>query len=152
MRTGLVEIQPAFVAEMMAHVLPSEPGEFGEVIFFPERPPSGQLRVEAIDLRAFGDTGFAWQATAVVDESRVYESQAPVPLVPEAIERLHQGVNAYAFLLFRLAGLHAKRELATHVQSRHLREAAKTIIAADAAGLGLVETAAAAGGGYPPRH
>jgi hypothetical protein len=147
-RAGLTEIPPEFVAEMLAQTLPSESNDFDEVVFFPERPAAGQLLVEAIDLQAFADTGFAWQAMAVVDEARVYADAVPVPLGPAAIDRLHEGVNAYAFLLYRLAGLHAKRELATHVQSRHLREAAKTIIAADATDLALVEIPSAPGGPF----
>ncbi len=99
----------------------------GEVVFFPDAARDDGLILEAVDLRVFADTGFAWGVLAAVDETALVEDRSPTPLAADAIEAFHEGVNAYALLLFRTAGLHAKAELAEHIQTRHLRAAGKTL-------------------------
>ncbi len=131
-QTGLGVVTPDFVAGLLAHSLPASANEFGELIFFPAAPPAGRLAVETIDLESFAATGVAWRALSDLDEGALYPAGDPRPLSDAALERLHDGVNAYALLVLRLAGLHARSELEPHVATRHLRAAARTIVAADA--------------------
>jgi len=126
-QTGLEVIPADFVDGLMAQVLPREATPYGELVFFPQQPPTGRLVVETVDLEAFADSGFAWQILSAIDPASLATAESPVPMEPEAIDAFHAGINAYALLLLRVAGLHAKRELASHVQTRHLRAAAKTL-------------------------
>jgi enediyne biosynthesis protein E4 len=128
-QAGLDVVPGPFVDGLMERVLPSETNAWGEVIFFPERPPAGRPIVEAVDLRAFSDTGFAWQILAAIEPAAFDGAPGTVPLTPEAIDAFQRGINAYALLLLRVAGLHAKLEHAPYVQTFHLREAGKTLTA-----------------------
>jgi len=133
-QAGGSSIQPDLVNGLIGHVFPVEATGYGELAFFPDEAESGRLLLESVDLAVFSDTGLAWQVLTALDEAALAGDQV-IPLEPSAIDAFQQGINTYALLLLRLAGLHAKRDLDAHVQSRHLREAGKTLAAATAEGL-----------------
>lgn len=126
-QAGSPEISVAHVEWVLARVLPNQPTEFKEVVYFPQAPASEQLIVEAIDLQAFADTGFSWQVLGQLAESDALQGQEALPMSADAARRLSRGLTSYGILILRLGAMHARQEFAREVGSRHLRAAAKTL-------------------------
>jgi hypothetical protein len=144
--TSAEVIEAGLVQGLMRQVLPAAPPAHGEIVFLPAPPDGRGLTIEVVDLQVFADTGFAWGVLAAIDDTVLVANASPTPLTAAAIEAFHEGINAYALLLFRTAGLHAKNELASHIQTRHLRAAGKTLASGTVADL-LEEPAALPTGG-----
>lgn len=127
----LTVIPPEFVDGLMARVVPALANGYDEMVFFPQQPPGRRLTVETADLAAFAETGFAWQVIAALDPEALESTGSSRPLTEAAADAFHRGLNAYGLLLVRVAGLHAARDLAPHLQTRHLRAAAKTLASSE---------------------
>ncbi len=126
-RLGVDAVRPELVDSLFAEALPMASDRFGETRAFVDRAVDRQVVVDTIDFEVLADTGFAWRVLGALDAAAAAPGDELRPLTVEAIDAFHRGVNAYALLLWRIAGLEAKAEKAAHVESRHLRAAAKSL-------------------------
>jgi hypothetical protein len=147
-QTGLSVVPAELVDQLMAQALPAEANSYGEIVFFPQRPPASRIVVEEVDLEAFSDTGFAWQILSAIDPAALDGASGAVPLSAEAIDAFQRGISTYALLLLRVAGLHAKRQLAANVLTHHVREAGKTLAGSGAEGALQAEPRIVEGGPF----
>ena len=122
---GSASIESSQIRSILSSVLPVRATPYREFLYFPEAPHP--LKVEAIDLQAFFDTGFAWSVLIHLAESEIQPDPSALPLPSDATRALAVGVNQYGLLLLRIGGLQARLDFAPYLQSRHLRAAGKTI-------------------------
>ncbi len=108
-------------------VLPRTIEPWGEVIFFPQ-VEARRLVLEEIDLRALRDTGFVWEILGHVVETEVLPDPEALPMTQEAAVAFGDTVNAFGLLLLRVAGIHARTDLAPYVGTQHLRLAGRSIV------------------------
>jgi hypothetical protein len=127
--SGNDEIQATHVQRAVATLLPRRPTEFKTAVFFPLAARDEQLEIEIVDLEAFAHTPFPWSAMIEFEASRRSLGGAALPLTEEALPGFAQGLSDYGLLLFRLAGVIAREELARELSSPHLRQAEKAIAA-----------------------
>lgn len=147
-REGTPTVELALSREVLAGLLPSSTTPYGEVVYFPVRPPSGRLVMEVADTMAFAQTGFGWEVLAALDPAALMGGAPARPIEPAAIDALHDTTSLYALMLFRLAGLHAEAELAPYIQTRHLRAAGATIATQNAEGLVAAPASPTSGGPF----
>ncbi len=125
--SGATRVTPAHVEAVARSLLPTGASrEADRLVFFPEAEP---VVLETWDLEALLDTGLAWEALGNLAEAEILRNPGALPLRDDAATALAEQVNRYGLLVFRLAGRHAKAQLAPHVRTSHLRDAGKTIAA-----------------------
>jgi enediyne biosynthesis protein E4 len=117
-------IRRAHVRAATDRLLPRRTNEWEEIVYFPRVEPTP---LETWDLQAFLDVGLAWEVLASLAEVEATPQGPLLQLEEDAAAELVSAINAYGLLLFRLAGEHARAELAPHVRTDHLRSAGKTI-------------------------
>ncbi len=136
------EITSEHVRAVAERILPSRVDRDSRVFFptgFPSDFPSGgggfptdggapgqPVAIELVDLEALRDSGLAAETLLALAQA-AQQSGLANPLEPGAVEALAEAINAYALLVLRLGGLHARLELAEALGSRHFREAGKSI-------------------------
>lgn len=126
-QAGSPTIQAVHIGTVLTELLPAAPTQFGELRFFPQAPTASQVVVETIDLQAFRDTGFVWETLGYLVENELEPDPSALPMAEDAVRILAEGLNAYGLLLLRIGGEHARADFATHLQTRYVRQAGKTI-------------------------
>ncbi|HVS66825.1 MAG TPA: CRTAC1 family protein [Thermoanaerobaculia bacterium] len=121
---GAPAIRVPHVRAVIDRLLPRSPERWATYEYFPASTPTP---LETWDLAAMMDTGLAWGALGGLADTEIAPAPTLLPLEEDAATTLAEAINAYALLLFRLGGEHARAELATHLRSDHLRSAGKTI-------------------------
>ncbi|HVS12361.1 MAG TPA: CRTAC1 family protein [Thermoanaerobaculia bacterium] len=121
---GAPSIRLHHVRAVTDRLLPRSSERWSTVEYFPAATPTP---LETWDLQALLDTGLAWGALGALAETDVAAAPRPLLLDEDAARSLAEAINAYALLVFRLGGEHARAELATHLRTDHLRDAGKTI-------------------------
>jgi hypothetical protein len=123
---GAASIRRAHVRAAVDRLLPRLANDWDELVFFPRAEPTP---LETWDLEAMLDVGLAWQVLGMLAADESAPSERPLRLDEDAATELTQAINAYALLLLRLGGEHARAELAPYVRTDHLRAAGRTIAA-----------------------
>jgi hypothetical protein len=121
---GSATIRVAHVRAITDRLLPRSGLRWSTYRYFPVATPTP---LEIWDLEAMLDTGLAWGALGALADAEISLLPGVVPLDDDAARTLAEAINAYALLLFRLGGEHARAERATHLRTDHLRAAGKTI-------------------------
>ena len=121
---GASAIAVAHVRAITDRLLPRAAERWSTYEYFPAATPTP---LETWDLEAMLDTGLAWGALGALAETDISVAPAVLPLEEDAAQTLTDAINAYALLIFRLGGEHARAGLAPHLRTDHLRAAGKTI-------------------------
>lgn len=112
------------IFEALQAFLPHTINQFEDVTYFPNLNRKDQIVIEAYDLDAFRDSGLHWQYLKYALDDRATDLKSSPD--PFAMELIVEGIAQFAVVIFRLAGMDAKKQNHEVMEIQHFKNAILT--------------------------